>query len=160
MRIKFEVSEKDYKIIRQIFENYIKSTYYTTDLSYWDGGFNAHGILENDYINVSLCTGNTWEIYKNGNKYYVEYSGSRAGLRALTPFSAKDSWVSENALNIIINDEGKWISLKVVEVKTSNPKLKWSERLERLVEDSKKAVVMTWDNVPLRITKYKNVYKS
>jgi hypothetical protein len=173
MKIKFKVEKKDFKILRKIFEDYVKSRYHpTSSTELYTGDFGANGRITRDCITINLCTGNTWRCYINNipnafeiNGYFVEYEGSRAGLHALTPFRFYkkfiDAWVTENDLNIIIRDrkQTKTLTLTVVGFKTSFPELKWSEKVEKLAEQPEKAVVLTWENIPLRVINYKNVYK-
>jgi hypothetical protein len=166
MEIKFIFNEKDYKTIKKIFEDYIKQRYYpTSNPQVYDGDFGAEGKITPDWISINLCTGNYWQVFQENDEYYVYYEGSRAGLRALTPFvfhkKFLNAWVDENDLNIIIKGKGntKTLTLTVVGFKTSFPELKWHQRLERLAEEPEKAIILTWDNIPLRVIDYKNVYK-
>jgi hypothetical protein len=166
MKIKFKVSKNNFKIVRKIFEDYIKSRYYpTSDPSKYEGDFGAEGRITQDWISINLCTGNYWQLFKENNEYFVEYEGSRAGLKALTPFRFYkkfiNAWVDENDLNIILRNKKqmKWLTLTVVDYKTTFPQLKWHERVERLVEEPEKAIILTWDNIPLRVINYKNVYR-
>jgi hypothetical protein len=166
MEIKFKVNEKDYKTIKKIFEDYIKQRYYpTSSPSYFEGDFGANGTIEEVFVDISLCTGNCWQIWKENDNYYVYYEGSRAGFRALTPFvfhkKFVNAWVDENDLNINLRNKKqmKWLTLTVVDYKTTFPQLKWHERVEKLAEEPEKAIILTWDNIPLRVINYKNVYK-
>jgi hypothetical protein len=169
MKIKFKVEKKDFEVIKKIFEYYIKQRYYpTSSPSYFEGDFGAEGKITPDWVSISLCTGNYWQCYINNHwqcEAYVEYNGSRAGLHALTPFrfykKFVNAWVTENDLNIILRNKKqmKWLTLTVVDYKTTFPQLKWHERLEKLAEEPEKAIILTWDNIPLRVINYKNVYK-
>jgi hypothetical protein len=167
MQIKFKVSKEDYKTIKKIFKNYIKQRYYpTSNCEFYKGDFGANGRITEDCITINLCTGNYWQCYEDNGEYFVYYEGSRAGLRALTPFTFHkkfiNAWVDENDLNIIIRkskEETKTLTLTVVGFKTSFSSLKWHQRLERLAEEPEKAIILTWDNIPLRVFEYKNVYK-
>jgi hypothetical protein len=166
MKIKFKVSKNNFKIVRKIFEEYIKERYYQTSTpELYTGDFGANGRITQDCITINLCTGNYWQVFQENDEYFVYYEGSRAGLRALTPFTFHkkflNAWVTENDLNIIIKNkkQTKTLTLTVVGFKTSFPELKWHERVEKLAEEPEKAIILTWDNIPLRVIDYKNVYK-
>jgi hypothetical protein len=144
MKITFKIEDKEqYEKLKQILQKYASQ-------EDWAGTIEQEG----DKITVILTTGNRWVLSKDR----LTYEGSRAGFHAFTPFSGRGRIDEQGFIEIYLPESVESVKLELVEYTTTNPHLKWWERVEPLLQEPDKAVVLDQYGTPLRVVPYKNVY--
>lgn len=125
---------------------------------------------DENFIRLTHCTGNSWEFRKNSEGIEIEYRGSRAGFhqsplwdKYAGKFLMKEhstDGVQGITVYYFAPEEDAFVSLAFFELTyycTTNPSLKWYERIVPLLDDPSHAVVF-WFGTPIRVVPYKNVY--
>jgi hypothetical protein len=144
MKISFRIEdEKQYEKLKEVLLKYASQ-------ENWAGNLEQEG----DTITLYLTTGNKWILSKDR----LTYEGSRHGFHSFTPFGGRGRIDEKGYIEIYEEDSVETVKLELVEYTTTNPHLKWWERVEQLLEEPDKAVVLDQYGTPLRVVPYKNVY--
>jgi hypothetical protein len=145
LKITFRIeNEEQYEKIKQILQKYASQ-------KDWAGTIEQ----EDDKITIILTTGNKWMLSKDR----LIYEGSRHGFHSFTPFGGRGRIdEKQNCIEIYEEESIKSMRLELEKYETTNPHLRWWERVEPLLEEPDKAVVLDQYGIPLRVVPYKNVY--
>lgn len=140
---------------------------------YWDSikedPWGASLTQDENFIRLTHCTGNSWEFRYSTEGVEIEYSGSRAGFHQSPLWDRDGKFLMKQhntrhphgiTVYYFSAPDDAFISLGFFELTyycSSNPSLKWYERIVPLLDDPSHAVVF-WYGTPIRVVPYKNVY--
>jgi hypothetical protein len=143
LKISFRVNEGQYEKLKQILLKYASQ-------EDWAGTIEEEG----DSVTIILTTGNRWKLERDK----LTYQGSRHGFLSFTPFEGRGVIFPEEGAIEVAGQDLNYMRLELIEYTTTNPHLKWWERVKQLEEEPDKAVVLDQYGTPLRVVPYKNVY--